>query len=403
MSTRTRLIPYPEDRALEDVAYGQQAVPTRIFAFLLPVWRVQIRATVTEGEPYDLIDRYLERGIAEGGLGTAGELAEFFALDPVLVDRALRFLGAIGHVTMSGENLALTDIGHRSVRDKVRYVVTHQDRRILYFDAFGSRPLPRPYYETRAVTLLDPGEAAAVAGGRDWPRFTPLYSRYGFRTEALAELARNPDRDHFNLPARIDDPGCLGTPETVFLPVYVVRSVQGGNRVRLFACTQTGSSADPDITGLCEQTPEIVSVIETEEQSARPGFYGKANDWLERRGIGGYQLVELDGGVWRAVLPASGFGGDTGLPLSKAGSFVLLNNDILHVWCADEQVRCQALLERADAYLSARGRPDRDDVQARVTQVARQLELGPVGLPDLHHMAVHAGKHGLAGQLSDLL
>jgi len=173
----TRLIPYPEQRAVEDVAFAQQAVPTRIFAFLMPVWRVQIKATVTEGEPYDLIDWYLERGIAEGRLRTAGELAEFFALDPVLVDRALRFLRAIGHVTVSGEHLALTDLGDRSVREKVRYFVTRQDRRTLYFDAFASRPLTRPYYDPRAVTLLEPEAADGIARGRDWPRFTPLFSR----------------------------------------------------------------------------------------------------------------------------------------------------------------------------------------------------------------------------------
>ncbi len=173
--------------------------------------------------------------------------------------------------------------------------------------------------------------------------------------------------------------------------------------MRLFAYTQTGSRADRDITDLCEQTPEIGSVVETEELSAQNGFYDKANNWLERRGISGYRLVQLDGGAWRAVVLASGFGGKTGLPLSKVGSFVLLNTDILHVWCADERVRYQALLERADAYLSARGRPDRDDVQTRVAQIARQLELGPVRLEDLRHMAVHAGKSGLATQLGDLI
>jgi hypothetical protein len=403
MSTTTRLIPYPEDRALEDVAYGQQAVPTRIFAFLLPVWRVQIRATVTEGEPYELIDRYLERGIAEGRLSTPGQLAEFFALDPVLVDRALRFLRAIGHVTMSGEHLALTDLGYRSVRDQVRYVVTHQDRRTLYFDAFASRPLTGAYYDPRVVTMLDPGEADSVAAGRDWPRFIPLFSRYSFRAEALAELAHHPDRDRYNLPASIDDPECIGTPDCVFLPAYVVRSVQEGCRVRLFAYTQTGSAADLDITDLYERTPEIGSVVETEETSARPALRDKADNWLERRGIRGHELIELDGGAWRAVLPASGFGEDTGLLLSKVGSFVLLGNDILHIWCLDEQVRCQALLQRADAYLSVRGRPDHDGVQVRVAQMARQLELGPVGLPDLHHMAVNAGKTGLAAQLGDLI
>jgi len=403
VKTTTRLIPYPEQRAVEDVAFAQQAVPTRIFAFLMPVWRVQIKATVTEGEPYDLIDRYLERGIAEGRLRTAGELAEFFALDPVLVDRALRFLGAIGHVTVSGEQLALTDLGDRSVREKVRYVVTRQDRRTLYFDAFASRPLTRSYYDPRAVTLLEPEAADGIARGPDWPRFTPLFSRYSFRMEALTELAHHPDRDRYNLPARIDDPECLGAPDCVFLPVYVVRSVQAGHRVRLFVYTQAGCEADPELTELCEQTPEIRSVVEMEEVSARPGFRDKAGKWLEDRGISRYELTELDGGAWRAVVPASGFGGDTGLSLSKIGSFTLLHHDILHIWCPDEHVRCQALLDRADAYLGARGHLNRNNVQAHVTQLARQLDLGPLGLPDLQHMASNAGKDGLAEQLRDLI
>jgi hypothetical protein len=40
-------IRYSEARVLEDVTIGQGAVPTRIFAILLPVWRVEIRAIVT--------------------------------------------------------------------------------------------------------------------------------------------------------------------------------------------------------------------------------------------------------------------------------------------------------------------------------------------------------------------
>src|SRR4051812_19990309 len=97
----TRLIRYPEERALEDAVYRVGVRPTRIFALLLPVLCVEIEATVTDGEPYELIDRYLGRAIAEGGLHTTVELADFLALDEVLVDRALRFLTAIGHVTIT--------------------------------------------------------------------------------------------------------------------------------------------------------------------------------------------------------------------------------------------------------------------------------------------------------------
>ncbi len=75
MSTPGRLIRYPEERALEDAAFAHGLAPTRIFALLLPVWRVEVKATVTDAEDYALIDRYLERGIASAGLNSAGRFS----------------------------------------------------------------------------------------------------------------------------------------------------------------------------------------------------------------------------------------------------------------------------------------------------------------------------------------
>jgi hypothetical protein len=40
---------------------------------------------------------------------------------------------------------------------------------------------------------------------------------------------------------------------------------------------------------------------------------------------------------------------------------------------------------------------DRDDVQARAAQLAHQLDLGPVGFPDLRHMAIHGGSGYIRG------
>jgi hypothetical protein len=72
-----------------------------------------VRATVTEGEDYELIDRYLERAIAETRLDTIADLARFLALDEVIVDRAMRFLTAIEHVRGTGGRFALTELGVR--------------------------------------------------------------------------------------------------------------------------------------------------------------------------------------------------------------------------------------------------------------------------------------------------
>ncbi|WP_308299099.1 hypothetical protein [Streptomyces sp. GESEQ-35] len=104
------------------------------------MWRVEVQADATEGEPYELIDRFLERGIAEAGLATADELAAFFALEPALVRQALQFLAAIRHIEEDRHGrLALTELGLRSVRDEIRCTVTQKDRRKLYLRGHGHR------------------------------------------------------------------------------------------------------------------------------------------------------------------------------------------------------------------------------------------------------------------------
>jgi hypothetical protein len=257
-----RLMPYPEERALEHTVHALEAVPTRIHSVLLPVWCVEVEADVTEGEPYELIDRFLERGIAEAGLGTVGELAAFFALDPPLVGQAVRFLTAIGHVTEGDGRLSLTELGYRSVRDEVRYVVTRKDRRKLYFDGFDSRPLTRPYYDARKVGFLSGETLQEALERRDGPRLNMLNPSRDFRREALVELADSPERDRFNLPGRIDAPRAVGSADLVFLPAYLVRAVERGGRVRHFAYTPAADEYDPEITAACEAADGVASALE---------------------------------------------------------------------------------------------------------------------------------------------
>lgn len=393
-----RLIRYPEGRALEDTAYGYGLVPTAIFSILLHVWSVEVEATVTESEPYDLIDRYLERGIAEAGLGTAEELADFFALDVVLVDRALRFLTAVGHVRQDGGRLALTDLGAASVRDGVRYSITLRDRRKLYFDGFGSRPLTRPYYDSRKVTLLTVDEAAAQA-----PKFWMVESRRTFRREALAELAIHPDRDRFNLPAKIDRPQPVSE-EWAYLPMRVVRArAPGGGGTHHLAYTQVGDTADQDLSDLVARTPELVGVFDNDEWSRRSALDdAKANEWLGKRGVRGHRVTRLDDGTWRVTLPAASFGPDRPLPVNKVGSYVVIGSGFFHVWCDDEKTRRRALLERLDSYLGARTRADHVDAENLIQQVVRQLRLGRLDMPAIRQMAADGGRKGLAAQLGRL-
>ncbi|MGP3927930.1 hypothetical protein [Streptomyces sp. 8N616] len=407
MSTTMRLMSYPEERVLEHAAYVLEAVPTRIYLVLLPVWCVEVQAEVTAGEPYELIDRFLERGIAEAGLDTADDLASFFALEPPLVAQALRFLTAIGHIKWSRSGrLQLTELGQRSVRDNRRYTVTRKDRRRLYFDAFACRPLTRPYYDERKVTFLSWGAAQEVLNRRDGPRTHIFSTTHGFRREALAELADHPERDRYNLPERIDRPESLNE-ELAFLPTYVVRAVGSDGRARHLVYTQAADEADVELTAVCQSTPEITSALEAEEVDAAPDgqdrdFQDRVARWLSTRNLGQHQPVRGRNGGWRVTLPGGSFGANRAVPLTKLGSFVVLGTSFFHLWCSDERVRRKALLERLDAYLGARGAADRNIVIARIDLISRQLDLGAVSLQDLWRAAASAGRQGLADQLARL-
>ncbi len=92
-----RLIKYPEERAVEDAAFGRGLIPTRLCRMLLPVWRADVQATIFDSEPYDLIDRFLEAAIAKGGLRTGpctiGPLLAFRTLCAGRRDRLLAMEG----------------------------------------------------------------------------------------------------------------------------------------------------------------------------------------------------------------------------------------------------------------------------------------------------------------------
>jgi hypothetical protein len=393
-----KLISYPEQRALEDAAYAHGLVPTRIFTVLLPTWRVEIRATVTDAEDYAVIDQYVERSIAEGGLDTAPDLARFLALDQVIVDRALRFLIAIEHVHVTNGRFALTQLGVQSVRDQKSYRLTRHDRRKLYFDAFGSRPLTRPYYDSRVVTFIQRHEASTAldaVGGRGFM----LANTPAFRREVLTELAHATERDAFNLPERIDDPQSVAE-EYVYLPLYLVRAARTQQPPRYLAYSQISDESDPYLTSICENTEEIISACEHDSTPNESGEQNRITEWLARRNLGRNRPSRTAESTWRVTLPAAAFGRDGALSLSQLGSYIVLGNFFFHAWCADEPARQHALVERVNAYLGARSNIVESALTKRVEQMSRQLELGTVDLSTLRRWAAEAGRSQLASQLA---
>jgi signal transduction histidine kinase len=155
---------------------------------------------------------------------------------------------------------------------------------------------------------------------------------------------------------------------------------------------------------LCEQTTEIVSVLENEELASTPeSAETRVRAWLDGQGLGVHTLVRLDTGAIQVRLPAGSFGADDALRLSQVGSFVMLGDTFFHVWCADRDVRRRALLERVDTYFGSRPRLDAVEAAGWLKQVGRQLMLGDIGLAETRLMAAEAGLPGLAAQLGELI
>lgn len=409
------LIKYPEERAVEDAAFRMGLTPTRLCRFLLPVWRADVQATIHDSEPYDLIDRYLESAIANGGVGSVQELAEFYGLDPVVVSSAIRFLESIGHLSQdTGGRLTLLDLGLQSVREGKRYTRPVEDRRHLYFDGFTCRPLTRAFYDDRVVTFVDAAglanlvsEAAASPGQSAARGVFTLVNRIppaGFDPEALSVLAALPaaERDRYNLPEQVIAPSLTGKPEQVYLPAYVVRAVDQHSAVRYLAYTQASQEADPEWSTVCSVTEEVAMLVENEYQSGRDeGEENAARRWVERRFTGRFGIGWHDG-LLVATLPAGAFdGGNDGLQPRRVGSFVKMEGWYFRLWCDDRGLRQRALLDLADSYLGRRTKIAQD-APKRLAAFGRQMGFGPLPPADIAQLARKAGRENLAAQLDKL-
>jgi hypothetical protein len=413
----TGLIKYPEERAVEDAAFGLGLTPTRLCRVLLPVWRADVRATIYDSEPYDLIDRHLEAAIARGGLGSVAELSEFYGLDPAVMGSAARFLESIGHLSRDdGGRLALSDIGLQSVREGKRYTRVLEDRRYLYFDGFTRRPLTRAFYDDRAVTFLDRAALArllvetGISPGQSPARdaFTPVapIPPVGLGPEALSALARLPavERDRFNLPEQVISPSLVGDPEQVFLPAYVVRAIDAGGVLAYLAYTQASQEADPEWSQVCAVAEEVAALVENEYQSGRDeGEEDAARRWVEKRFTGRFDLRWRDG-LLVATLAASAFAG-TGrdsLEPWRIGSFIKMNGWYFQVWCDDDRLRRRALLDLTDTYLGARTKTAPDAAAKRLARFCRQVGFSPLPPAEMAKLARTAGRKTLAAQLDKL-
>lgn len=362
---------YPVQRAIENATARPGAQPLRVFGVLWPLWQIEITADVTDGRDYELLDSFVTRAVDEAAISTASAIADFLGLPLATVNGCMRYLAAIGHVVMAGDQLTLTETGQRSLREDRRYE-TKEVRQHLLFDRFTASPLPRTHY-SNAVRLLDrPVVAPDEVGG---VRFTPLFAATSFNPEIIQALARRPDRTAFNVPAALDNVQMRETRD-VFLPAYLVPTTQG-----LLAYTAVADGRDNFLESLCARAPDVALSLPPMDVD---GVRRHWAEWLrDKHGAQG-RLHQRPNGVWRATLPRQAFARDS---RRRPGSYVVKNELFLQLWCDDESLRRDAMYDRA-----VRTARSPDFSERMLSELAEQYELPTVTVDALRAHAKRTGQ-----------
>jgi hypothetical protein len=389
MSKREYEIPYAVDRALDSVADQPGIRPVRVHRIAFPLHVAEVSATVAAREPFELLDRYVGLAIAECEFRSVAEISGYLGITPDVVDRVLRFLGEIGHVTGADGALALTEFGLRAARDETRYT-PKEDRLKLYFDGVRCSPLPSRLYG-RGVRPLD---RETAFGQR---RFRLLKHATGFSADAVTALAARPDRADYNLPDEHEDVRLLGA-DDAFLPCYLIRAVASSGYRSLVFTAADSTASDPYLEEIFRSWPALDQAMLTEDNS-QTGLRAELSKWLDERNMSITQLSLAGEAVPRLVLPASHFPARDApvkakgqFPLRQVGSYLTPHSFVLQLWCQSMEVRREATLQRALEYADS-SRRDEADVTAFLEQVSARLAIdGELTIADLRAYARRTGR-----------
>ncbi|NAS20431.1 hypothetical protein GT755_01880 [Herbidospora sp. NEAU-GS84] len=387
MTATTERLLYSTSRALEHAAALDDVTPLRIHPIGFPLFIAQLTATIEEHAPFDLLDRYVGLAIGDGGFRSVSGIADFLGVSEPMIDRVLRFLGGIGHLTGADGALALTERGMRSARDDQRYTAKAEKLR-LYFDGVRCGPLTSAHY-ARGVRVMDQAHA------NQQRIFKLLSHSCDFRNDAVHDLARRPDRGSYDLPDELTDVAVHAV-GLAFLPCYLIRArTSGGFRTLVYSAV--ASQRDEHVEAMVGEWPTTGRLLELGDSESPRDMFG---DWLREQQISPRSIEWLDALQARLSLPASRLPSDPPanrargmFSLTQVGSYIAPRGHVLQLWCSDPQVRRRAALARALAYASASRRATAD-VVGFLERVSRQLDLVPaVALDELGTYARATG-HG---------
>ncbi|BCJ75263.1 hypothetical protein CS0771_48070 [Catellatospora sp. IY07-71] len=372
---------YPATRAVEHAIAQPGVRPVRFFPVLWPLWEVQTTAEIHDEQAFEIIDHFLLRAVDEADLHDPARLAGFLGLPPGIVDRCLRFLTMIGHVTIDGGGVRLTPLGRQSLQAGVR-LVPKTSSQTLYFERQTGRPLPRRYYDAK-VPFLDRPEVAPEQLA-DGTRFLSVFTVARFQPEWLTWLESNPQRADYNLPGLLRDLRQDGQREA-YLPSYLIETADR----RILAYTACSGERDDFLEQVYHKTT-IGSLIEAQGVREPAETW---NRWLSNSAAFGRGKLRHRGDLWQVTLPADAFGDHPKVSLSRLGGYQFRENHFIQVWCDDAATRKQALAQRCRGIARQADVSSVTELVRRVQALADTLEVPHIDLAQLRREAERANDH----------
>ena len=370
---------YLARRALEKVNGISGARPVQLYKVLIPVWCVEVRLSVRKPEQYGILDRFIERGIAEAQLDSPDALINFFAVPPSLIYRTIPFLEKIGHLNRDPNGrLRLTALGADSVRDAKRYIMSEEQRK-LFFDGYTTSPFPTEYYVGSTGAFLREEECFNKEISCS---YKPLYSETIYKHSALEKLMTRTDKADFNIPDGYMSYRALEA-QRMWLPTCIIRN---DGHPSFYAFSAVSWDHDEHLERL---VPHFSLSLEIEETATQERVW---QQWLESRGFSNIKLTYLPNGVPRITLPSSAFGvaEKAKFGISKLGSFENSRGLFMQLWCDDVRLRHYAALSQA-GNKACRAR-SLDEIITTLHDIALQFEVPTPTLDDLQEINSKAKK-----------
>jgi hypothetical protein len=363
---------------------------------------VEVTGRQEQSRPYELIEQYIERSIAEGELYSIQELADFLGLDTRLVEKILFFLETIGHVTRTNSTWNLTDLGKKSILAGKK-IIPKETRQKLYFDAFYLQPLLREHYGNNLQILSEreaDGAAQLYRGGYQFQRLT---SFQGWNEAAIQRLERRSDRALYNLREEIHNLQLLDrTP--AYLPMYIIETAKKtgqSNQPHYVVYTQIRGWRDEFFERIVNTYPEIQRALAAERPLKINDIWMK---WLASRGVEHIIPVRLPTGVWQVILPKEAFRSQQGaFSVAEIGTYRLDQGYFLQIWCNDVVLRRDAALDRTLKIIKRRQKSITGrDVEEHLQRFAEQLSTRKLELADVRRRAQETGMTELLSTIDGL-